>query len=143
MTNPVVVGVDDSPTALKAAKVARDLAVALGAPLLVVSAFDNDRTEVMRTANEEFVVSAAGDAEGTVEDVVRELWSEGLSVGTSVARGKPADALLSEAARVDTHLIVVGVRRMRGIGRALGSITSSVAHRAPCDVYIANTYDTE
>jgi nucleotide-binding universal stress UspA family protein len=30
---------------------------------------------------------------------------------------------------------------MRGIGRLLGSVANSVAHNAPCDVYIANTYE--
>jgi nucleotide-binding universal stress UspA family protein len=36
-------------------------------------------------------------------------------------------------------MIVVGNRRMRGIGRVLGSVANSVAHNAPCDVYIAKT----
>ena len=40
-------------------------------------------------------------------------------------------------------LIVVGNRRMRGIGRVLGSVANSVAHNATCDVYIANTYDAD
>jgi nucleotide-binding universal stress UspA family protein len=36
-------------------------------------------------------------------------------------------------------MIVVGNRRMHGIGRVLGSVANSVAHNAPCDVYIAKT----
>jgi nucleotide-binding universal stress UspA family protein len=36
-------------------------------------------------------------------------------------------------------MIVVGNRRMQGIGRVLGSVANSVAHNAPCDVYIAKT----
>jgi nucleotide-binding universal stress UspA family protein len=28
---------------------------------------------------------------------------------------------------------------MSGIGRVLGSVANSVAHNAPCDVYIAKT----
>jgi len=143
MPNPVVVGVDGSATALKAAKVARELAVSLGAPLLVVSAFDNDRTEVMRTGNEEFVLSAADDAERVARSVADELRGDRLQVKHSAAHGKPAEALVAEASRVDARLIVVGNRRMRGIGRVLGSIANSVAHSASCDVYIANTYDTE
>lgn len=143
MPNPVVVGVDGSATALKAAKVARELAVSLGAPLLVVSAFDSDRTEVMRTGNEEFVLSAADDAERVAKGVADGLRGDGLQVSHAAAHGKPAEALVAEAARVDARLIVVGNRRMRGIGRVLGSIANSVAHSASCDVYIANTYDAE
>ena len=41
MTGIIVVGVDGSETALRAAQTARDLAVSLGATLHVVSAFDS------------------------------------------------------------------------------------------------------
>ena len=34
---------------------------------------------------------------------------------------------------------MVGNRRMQGLGRVLGSVANSVAHNAPCDVYIAKT----
>ena len=57
--------------------------------------------------------------------------------------GRPADALIREAISKEARVIVVGNRRMRGIGRVLGSVANSVAHNAPCDVYIANTYDAD
>lgn len=44
---------------------------------------------------------------------------------------------------MEARIIVVGNRRMRSIGRVLGSVAISVAHHAPCDVYIANTYDAD
>lgn len=47
MNGIVLVGVDGSKTAQKAAEAARDLAAAMGGTLHVVSAFDNDRTEVL------------------------------------------------------------------------------------------------
>lgn len=50
---------------------------------------------------------------------------------------------MKEASRVEADIIVVGNRRRRGIGRVLGSIANSVAHNAPCDVYIANTNDAD
>jgi len=46
MSGTIVVGVDGSPTARKAAEAARDLASALGATLHVVSAFDSERSQV-------------------------------------------------------------------------------------------------
>jgi nucleotide-binding universal stress UspA family protein len=81
MTGIIVVGVDGSETALKAAQTARDLAVSLGATLHVVSAFDSDRTEVFGSGSD--------------------------------------------------------------LGRVLGSVANSVAHGAPCDVYIAKTDSPE
>jgi nucleotide-binding universal stress UspA family protein len=34
---------------------------------------------------------------------------------------------------------VLGNRRMQGAGRILGSVANSVAHHAPCDVYVVKT----
>jgi nucleotide-binding universal stress UspA family protein len=36
-----------------------------------------------------------------------------------------------EAARVEAGMLVVGDRRLPGIGRVLGSVANSVAHNAP------------
>jgi nucleotide-binding universal stress UspA family protein len=126
MTGIIVVGVDGSATALKAAHTARDLATSLGATLHVVSAFDSDRTEFYGSGSDKWIVSDAGNAEK-------------VDVTYAAARGKPAEALIDEAERTGAQMIVVGNRRMRGIGRVLGSVANSVAHNAPCDVYIAKT----
>ncbi|HJW01019.1 MAG TPA: universal stress protein [Arthrobacter sp.] len=140
MGGVIVVGVDSSQTASKAAECARDLAVATGASLHVVTAFDSDRTEVIGRGSDQIVLSEADSAELVAKRLGGSAGSE-LKVSYSAARGKPAEALIKEAIRLDATMIVVGNRRMRGIGRVLGSVANSVAHNAPCDVYIANTYD--
>lgn len=140
MSGIIVVGVDGSETAKKAAESARDLAAALGASLHVVSAFDSDRTEVFGTGSDQWIVSDADGAEHVARTVADALAGT-VKVTYSSARGKPAEALIKEAERLDAKMIVVGNRRMRGIGRVLGSVANSVAHNATCDVYIANTYD--
>ncbi|HET7139253.1 MAG TPA: universal stress protein [Arthrobacter sp.] len=142
MSGIIVVGVDGSGTAKKAAESARDLAAAVGASLHVVSAFDSDRTEIFGSGSDQWIVSDADGAENIAKTVAEAL-SGSVKVTYSAARGKPADALIKEAERLDATMIVVGNRRMRGIGRVLGSVANSVAHNAPCDVYIANTYDAD
>lgn len=142
MSGIIVVGVDGSGTARKAAESARDLAAALGASLHVVSAFDSDRTEVFGSGSDKWIVSDADGAENVARTVADALAGD-IKVTYSAARGKPAEALIKEAGRLDARMIVVGNRRMRGIGRVLGSVANSVAHNAPCDVYIANTYDVD
>lgn len=142
MSGVIVVGVDGSGTAKKAAESARDLAKALGASLHVVSAFDTDRTEVFGSGSDQWIVSDADDAENVAKTVANSL-GEDIKVTYSAARGKPAEALIREADRLDARMIVVGNRRMQGIGRVLGSVANSVAHNAPCDVYIANTYGAD
>lgn len=142
MSGIIVVGVDGSGTAKKAAESARDLAAAMGASLHVVSAFDSDRTEVFGSGSDQWIVSDADGAENIAKTVAEALASS-IKVTYSAARGRPADALIKEAERLGATMIVVGNRRMRGIGRVLGSVANSVAHNAPCDVYIANTYDAD
>lgn len=142
MSGTIVVGVDGSATARKAAEAARDLAAALDASLHVVSAFDSDRTEVFGTGSDQWIVSDADEAEQVARTVADSLGRD-IKVTYSPARGRPADALIKEAVRMQARIIVVGNRRMQGIGRVLGSVANSVAHNAPCDVYIANTYDAE
>ena len=140
MSGVIVVGVDSSETARKAAESALALARALGATLHVVTAFESDRTEVIGRGTDQLVLSHADSAE-TVAGMLAKTAGQDLEVTHSAARGKPAEALIKEAVRLDATMIVVGNRRMRGIGRVLGSVANSVAHNAPCDVYIANTYD--
>ncbi|WP_458117200.1 universal stress protein [Arthrobacter sp. D2-10] len=139
MSGVIVVGVDSSETAKNAAETARSLAIALGASLHVVTAYENDRTEVLGEGSDQVVISQADSAERVAGMLVKSSESD-LTVTHFAARGKPADALVQEATRLNATLIVVGNRRMRGIGRVLGSVANSVAHNAPCDVYIANTY---
>jgi len=142
MAGIIVVGVDGSETAKKAAESARDLAAGMDASLHVVSAFDSDRTEVFGSGSDRWIVSDADAAEQVARTVAESLGRD-TPVTYSAARGRPADALIKEAVRMDARIIVVGNRRMHGIGRVLGSVANSVAHNAPCDVYIANTYDAE
>lgn len=139
MSGVVVVGVDGSESARKAAETARDLAVSLGASLHIVTAFEFETAETFGAGSDKVRISNADSA----EHVARSLGNSGqdLEITYSAARGKPADSLIKEAIRLDARLIVVGNRRMRGIGRLLGSVANSVAHNAPCDVYIANTYE--
>ena len=142
MSGIIVVGVDGSATAKKAAESARDLAAALGASLHVVSAFDSDKTEVFGSGSDRWIVSDADAAEHVARTGADSLGRD-IKVTYSAARGRPADALIKEALRMEARIIVVGNRRMHGIGRVLGSVANSVAHNAPCDVYIANTYDAD
>ncbi|WP_350005958.1 universal stress protein [Pseudarthrobacter sp. WHRI 8279] len=142
MSGTIVVGVDGSATARKAAEAARDLATALGATLHVVSAFDAERSEFFSSGSDKWLVSDADKAEHVARTVADTLGGD-IKITHPAAAGRPADALIREAISKEARVIVVGNRRMRGIGRVLGSVANSVAHSAPCDVYIANTYDAD
>ncbi|HKU29815.1 universal stress protein [Arthrobacter sp. NyZ413] len=139
MSGIVVVGVDGSETAMRAAETAKELATALGATLRVVTAFDKKRTEVVESGGDKWILSDADEAEKIALDVATKLADGKLGISYTAAFGKPGEALIQEAERIGADLIVVGNRRMQGLGRVLGSVANTVAHNAPCDVYIAKT----
>ena len=142
MSGPIVVGVDGSPTARKAAEKARDLALRLAAPLHVVSAHTQEEITHIKSGSDQWVVTSAENALKIAENVARTLRTPGLEVHTSSAHGKPSDALIAYAERIGADMLVVGNQRMRGMARVLGSVANSVSHKATCDVYIANTYQS-
>ena len=51
--------------------------------------------------------------------------------------GDPADLISAEAEKLGAELIVVGTRGMNVVVRlVLGSVSTKVLHRAPCDVLV-------
>ncbi|MFZ4719604.1 MAG: universal stress protein [Ilumatobacteraceae bacterium] len=65
----------------------------------------------------------------------------GLSATHAVVNAEPADALCSEAERLQAWAIVVGNKRVQSATRVLGSIPLDVAKHAPCNVHIVHTVD--
>jgi len=142
VVSTIVVGVDGSPSAGNAAHTAASLAQALGAELHVVSAYGKYEAETITSGAETFVISTEKAGEETVNDVARDLRRDfpDLTVHTLASQGKPGQALVSAAERLNADLIVVGNKRVQGITRVLGSVARDVAAHATCDVYVANTH---
>jgi nucleotide-binding universal stress UspA family protein len=143
----ILVGTDGSDTATTAVRHAIDLALALGARLQIVSAYEPVSGQRLRTE----AIEAPQDVEWTInprEDVLQVLQqaeldakSAGLSAVETFARqGDAADAILDVAEEQRSDLIVVGNRGMTGAKRfLLGSVPNKVSHHAPCSVLIVRT----
>lgn len=89
MKNIIIVGVDGSATARKAADVAAHFAAQAGASLHVVTAYECEDAEVVGQGSDRWVVSEATDAEATSSEgaklgVVRSSMRMGLA-GTVIA----------------------------------------------------------
>ncbi|MEE6281942.1 universal stress protein [Georgenia sunbinii] len=142
MARTIITGVDGSESAARAAHRAAELADALGAELHVLSAYGKLEVEKIDTGAEQFIIDSMTDAERVARRVVDDLQGAfpGLAVTASPAEGKPGDALLEAADRLGAELIVVGNKRVQGIGRVLGSVARDVTTRATCDVYVAHTH---
>ncbi len=138
MTKPIVVGVDQSETARRAAFRAAELATKLGAPLHLVMAASRGRADGLATETGHHVDWLAG-AEQFLDALMGEL--KVATVTGSVVPDDPATAMCDEADRLGAQMIVVGNKRVQGISRVLGAIALDVARRASCDVLISDTAD--
>lgn len=138
----IIVGVDGSETAARAAEKAARIATALGAELVVISAFTKLGDTLVEGATDTIRYTANDMARQVAERAIDDLRTSFPEL-QAVARGEygaPADALIKVAEDLGAVLIVVGNKRVQGVSRFLGSIAASVAQHAPCDVYIAHTH---
>ncbi|MFI2432675.1 universal stress protein [Streptomyces sp. NPDC018693] len=141
MELPLVVGVDGSETALLAVDWAVDEAVRHGLPLRIVHASLSERYEAAALAETPGtvpeVVSEHDLAEGVVAQAADRARrrSATLEISTGVAAQDAVSALLREAG---TATAVVTGARGRGPVKELllGSVSLSLAARAPCPVVV-------
>ncbi len=134
----IVVGVDESKTARTAAFEAAHMAKALGRPLHLVMAMKRRPATSVNTGGETVVIDDLSIAEDFLLSLKGEL-PNGQAATHAVVAHDPADALCSEAERLNASIIVVGNKRVQSAARVLGTIGLDVAKRAPCNVYIVHT----
>ena len=135
--NDIVVGIDHSETAARAADVAAELARALGVNLHLVTCADRSRPVNLEVGSDRFHSDWVAEADQFLEDAARRLGYE--QVTHAVGSGHPATFLCDEARRLDAKTLVVGNRRVQGMSRVLGSVAGDVLKHADCDVLIVNT----
>ncbi len=143
----ILAGTDGSDTATTAVRYAIDLAVQLGARLLIVSAYEpvsdqrlrGERARVPRDL--QWIVNPREDVLQMLERSRQEALGAGVADAETFARqGDAADAILDVAEEQRTDLIVVGNKGMTGAKRfLLGSVPNKVSHHAPCSVLIVRT----
>jgi nucleotide-binding universal stress UspA family protein len=134
----IVVGTDGSATAREAVRRASGLARLAQADLHLVGAYrlpEIGGTLTIPCGEEE---SRAG-VEAMLASLAEEIADEGVAVTTHASPYSPAAAILAIAETHRADLVVVGNRRMQGIGRLLGSVPNNVAHHAACAVLIVHT----
>jgi nucleotide-binding universal stress UspA family protein len=147
MYGSIVVGTDGSETANEAVRQAAELAKAVGASVLLVSAYEpvpesrlqHERTDV--PADVSWMVNPREDVQSVLDDEADRIRQVGVSeVETYAREGDPADAILDVAEEKGADLIVVGNKGMTGARRfLLGSVPNKVSHHAPCNVMIVRT----
>jgi nucleotide-binding universal stress UspA family protein len=147
MYGSIVVGTDGSDTAKEAVRQAAELAKAMGAQVLLVSAYEpvpesrlrHERSDVPEDVS--WMVNPREDVQAVLDDEAERITEAGVAeVETFAREGDPADAILDVAEEKNADLIVVGNKGMTGARRfLLGSVPNKVSHHAPCNVMIVRT----
>jgi nucleotide-binding universal stress UspA family protein len=144
MYDRIVVGTDGSTQALGAVRVAGKLAKLCGLSEVhvVAACVPLSPGEIARIESDlpdEFhdLVSPHLTALDRIEHASTELLESGIQTVRHESGDQPATAILAAAESIDADLIVVGARGIGPIDRFLrGSVSTKVAHHAPCDVLI-------
>ena len=129
----VLCGIDALPESLEAVRQADALQGDRGS-LTVVTALDlSDTVQAGWVA-----LSAASGIRADAESALAAAQKEAPGATCRLLEGRPDRVLLSEAERLAATLIAVGTHGIsRPVGIALGTVTTTVLHEAPCSVLVA------
>jgi nucleotide-binding universal stress UspA family protein/GNAT superfamily N-acetyltransferase len=130
LSNAILVGTDGSPGASLAVERAAALARVWGSTVHLMAAHRP-------------LLDDGKEADDNLAATASYLAERGLNVRTHVRRGDPAASLVDIAGREHVGLVVVGATDRAGATRrVLGSVSDSVAQRAPCNVLIVRDAET-
>lgn len=141
----IVVGTDGSPTAERAVAKASSLAKALGAELIIVTAYNNRAPTGVAAAgvslDASWVAAAHAGAEAVAQAAAEQASADGVSaVSHQAVAGEPAEVLLQVTTESGGDLLVVGSKGMQSTARfLLGPIANKVSRRVHCDLLIVET----
>ena len=139
MYKNLLVGADNSATALRAVQAAVALAHAFDAKLHIVTAYKPQAVLTPDLPAEFLEANYLPPADSLLDELISVARKANVDAEVHAATGEPAEAIVRVATRVGADLIIVGNKGMRGARRVLGSVPNSIAHHAPCSVLIVDT----
>ncbi len=132
----LVVGFDASPPAIRAARLAVELARGGRARLWLVFAQQID-PRLAEPRTEEMVSTPVRAARKAMESLIREARNAGVEAEAIVREGDPAGAILAAAREFNAGMILVGTRGLGAAARVLlGSVSSRLVAEASVPVTV-------
>ncbi len=137
MFKNILLGVDGSAHALKAAKVAGELARAMQADLRIVAAYDPVPSYLGEPNLLDTIAARQKHAEEIIQAALKEVGPTPTEVKTEMLEGSAAEVIIEVANTRKTDLIVVGSRGLgQLVGLLLGSQSQKIIQHAPCPVLV-------
>ncbi len=138
MFNKLLLAVDGSEHALRAARMAADLARTMNSTELRIVVSYEAIPPYLGEPNLQYAIDARmKDAKSVLDKAVKDVGDIPGEVHTEVLEGSPADAIIDVANTRGSDVIVMGSRGLgRLAGLLLGSTSQKVVSHAPCPVLI-------
>lgn len=135
MYDHILLPVDGSEEAKRAARYGLKLAQTVGATVTILHVVEQKSLYLTKTDDEKTRLRERGEE---ILAEIEELASEiGQSITTELREGKPAVQICEYASKQDTALIVMGRQGETGLGkRLLGGVTERVLHRGDIPVLV-------
>ena len=134
MTAPIVLGFDGSEGSRAALQVTADLALALGAPVVVAFGYATAPLGG-ETRDEEEGIRAIGQR--AADEAATFMRSAGVTVEVQLVHDRPAAGILAVAAQHGARMVVVGSRGESPlVGAILGSVPYRLVHTARIPVLV-------
>lgn len=146
----LLVPVNGSKGANKAAALAARMAEKLDVPVRLLCAFPEDAFEAFGfpgTSREGFKYFSPGEFEQLREQTTENAFKSAheamgetrVTVEQEIVPGEPAPAILEHARNADSPMIVIGSRGLNRFSEAvIGSVSQRVLHHADCPVLIVH-----
>ena len=141
----IVVGTDGSSTAERAVAKATALAKAVGAELVIVTAYNNRAPAGVAAAGISLDASWVAAAHSGAEDIAQRAGDKARAEGVAnvsqhAVPGDPSEVLLQATTEQGADLLVVGSKGMQSTARfLLGPIANRVSRKVACDLLIVET----
>jgi nucleotide-binding universal stress UspA family protein len=137
MFNNILLAVDGSDHALRAAKVAAELARSMKAELRIIVVYDPIPSYLGEPYLQHAISARLKETQEILDKAVKTIGEIPGEVHSGTIEGNPAEAIIEVARTRECDLIVMGSRGLgRLAGLVLGSTSQKVVSHAPCPVLI-------
>jgi nucleotide-binding universal stress UspA family protein len=137
MFTNILVALDGSEHALKAARIAGEMATCLKANLWVVVAYEPLPPYLGEPVLQEAITARLAQSEAILQSGLQEIGQFSGAIKTEILQGPPAEAILSVAEAREVDLIIMGTRGLgRLAGLLVGSQSQKVVSHAHCPVLL-------